>query len=218
MHFVFKTILVGAALCSMAVSTARAEIFYIEDQDDRFSISFPDLWAKVENQKPDDKLTIAGPGVNDFATCRVRVREDKRFLIYPREYASEIQRTSFTRDFWTDYLGEYDELTVDAFKDDSGVGKSYASMAEVSFMTAEGSLVRKRGLMFAGLYHDRAFIVDCSSQASLYEKWRPVFLSIIKSVDMSKVIFETPAGYYRDFLADPENTIEGPKKLDAYKF
>lgn len=218
MYFFVKSFLVAAVLCAVSFAPVRAEIFYIEDPVNGFSLSFPDLWAKVNNQKADDKLTVVGPGQNDFATCRVRVREDRRHLIYPRKFASAIQKVEYSKDFWTDYLGEYDEVEVEVFKDEAGLGKGFASYAEVSYMTAEGPLVRKRGIMFAALYNDRAYIADCSSEKSVYAKWRPVFLSIVKSVDFDKTIAEFPTGYYRDFSKDPELLINGPNPLSPDRY
>jgi hypothetical protein len=63
--------------------------------------------------------------------------------------------------------------------------------------------MRKRGLMFASLYHDKAYIVDCSAEESVYEKWRPAFMGVVKSVDFEKVVHELPSGNYRNFMAGP---------------
>ncbi len=220
MHSLLKSFLVGAVFCSIALSSSqtKANIFFVEDQDNRFTVSFPDLWKKVGNQKPDDRLTMVGQGEHDFAVCRVKVREDKRFVIYPSKFDDEIQRTSFSRDFWNDYLGEYNAVVVNRFKDDSALSQGAASMVEASFETAEGAIVRKRGLMFASLYHDQLYIVDCSSEESLYEKWQPAFLSIIKSIKFGKVVDERKSGHYRDFMNDPAVEIRGPKPLDTIKF
>ena len=84
MHLIFKFCLTVAVLLTFSFSPAKAEIFYIEDQDGRFSVSFPDLWRITSNMKPDDQLTVMGPGKNDLAMCRVRVREEGRFKIYPQ--------------------------------------------------------------------------------------------------------------------------------------
>lgn len=218
MHSFFKSILIGASLCTMAASTAKAEVFFYEDQDDGYTISFPDTWATVDNQKPDDKLTIAAPGAYDYAGCRVRVREDRRFVIYPGKFDSDVQKVAYSRDFWNTYLGEYNNIVVDSFKDGSGLGLGYASMAEASYETAEGAIVRKRGVMFASLYHDHLYVVDCSSEESVYEKWRPAFLSVVKSVDFEAVRHRDKSGFYRAFEHDAQVVIEGPKELDVYKF
>ncbi len=220
MHSLFKPFLIGAVFLSVAFSPSltKANIFFVEDQDNRFTVSFPDLWKKVGNQKPDDRLTMLGQGENDFALCRVRVREDKRFVIYPSKFDDEIQRVSFSREFWNDYLGDYNEVSVDAFKDDAGLGFGTASMVEASYETAQGAIVRKRGLMFASLYHDQLYVIDCSSEESLYEKWRPSFLSIVKSMEFDKVTSEHKTGHYRDFMSDRAVEVQGPKSLDVTKF
>ncbi|PCJ99897.1 MAG: hypothetical protein COA45_03530 [Zetaproteobacteria bacterium] len=218
MHSFLKSFLVGAAFCSMALSSAQAEVFFIEDQNDRFTVTFPDLWKKIGNQKTDDKLTVVGPGSNDFANCRVRVRGDRRYVIFPNKFGSAIQKVSFSKEFWNNYLGEYDDVSVDVFKDEAALGLGHASMVEVSYETAEGPLVHKRGIMFATLYYDQVYIVDCSSEASVYSKWRSEFLGIVKSVDFKKMQFEKSSGHYRDFQDDKPVEVTGPRELDVYKF
>ena len=122
MHFVKRSFFLAAVFCFIGIGSAKAEVFFIEDQVNRFSISFPDLWIRINNQKPDDELTIAGPGEPDFAMCRVRVHEDRRFLIYPRKFADSIQKVAYSRDFWKKYLGEYDDVMVDNFREPTGLG------------------------------------------------------------------------------------------------
>lgn len=215
MVFFKRSFILAAVLCVMGVGSAKAEVFFVEDQVNRFTLSFPDLWMTANNQKPDDKLTLVGPGEPDFATCRVRVREDRRFLIYPRKFASNVQKVAYSRDFWNRYLGEYDDVEVDNFREPAGLGKGFGSFTEATYTTAEGTIMRKRGLMFASLYHDRAYIVDCSAEASVYYKWRPAFMSIVKSVDFEKIVHELPSGNYRNFIADPELVINGAKKVET---
>lgn len=211
-------LLTAALLFSLIPTSSKAEVFFIEDQDDRFSVAFPDHWDLTENQKPDDKLTVIAPGENDYSLCRVRVREDRKNLIYPPELAGSVQKVSYSREFWNDYLGEYDNVNVDSFREPTGLGKGFGSFTEASYTTAEGNIVRKRGMMFASLYHDKAYIVDCSAEESVYQKWRPYFLGIVKSVDFEKVIHELPSGNYRDFLNDPDVVINGAKKGDTYRY
>ena len=213
MVFFKRSFLLAALFCFIGVGSAKAEIFFVEDQENGFSVTFPDLWSRSHNQKPDDKLTLVGPGEPDFATCRVRVREDRRFLVYPRKFADSIQKVAYSHDFWNRYLGEYDDVSVDDFREPTGLGKGFGSFTEATYTTAEGTIMRKRGLMFASLYHDRAYIVDCSSEASVYYKWRPAFMGIVKSVDFEKVVHELPSGNYRNFLADEELVINGAKKV-----
>ncbi|MGH1455566.1 MAG: PsbP-related protein [Alphaproteobacteria bacterium] len=218
-----KTLLLGAvvgssALVSFSNTQAQAEIFVVEDQQNRFSVSFPDTWAEINNQKPDDKLTIAAQGVNEFVECRVRVRNEERYLVYPEKLAAEVQRQYISRDFWDLYLGEYNEVDVISFKDDAGLGYGHASMVEASYETADSTIVRKKGLAFASVYGNNLYILECSSEETVYDKWRPAFLSIVKSVDFKRVSHPNSEGYYRDFNGgDEQIEIEGPQELDAYK-
>lgn len=216
MHSLFKSVLMAAVFCSFGLAQARADVFFVEDQNDRFTVTFPDTWKQTDNQKPDDKLTVYAPGQYNFATCRVRVREDRRFVIYPSELSDEVQRVNISRDFWDDYLGEYDNVSVEVFKDNAGLGLGNASMVEAAFDTAEGALVHKRGIMFAAIYHDQLYIVDCSAEESVYDGFRPAFLGIVKSVDFTKINQGRPNGHYRDFT-DEEVEIEGPTELEGYK-
>jgi len=218
MNSIFKKFLIGAFVCTFSFSAAQAEIFVIEDQNDRFSITFPDSWDTINNQKSDDKITIAAPGQYDFATCRMRVRKDGRFKIFPAQFDDTIQKLAYSREFWDDYLGDYNDINIDAFKDEAGLGLGHASMVEVAFETSDATVVRKRGLMFATLYHDTAYIIDCSAEESAFMKWRPDFLSIVKSVDFVPVRDRYSSGHYRNFPADEELVIEGPYEMDVYKF
>lgn len=213
-----KSLILGAAVCLTFVPTVQAEIFYIEDKDDLFSISFPDSWATITNQKPDDKLTIAGPGTNEHAICRVRVRSDRRFAIYPHKFDSDVQKLAYSHDFWKTYLGEYNDIEINAFRDEAGLGIGFASMAEASFETAEGSIVRKKGIMFASVHRNQMYAVDCSAEETVYNKWKPAFLSIVKSLDFTDKRQKTPQGSYRGFLSDEPTNVLGPTELENYKF
>ncbi len=213
-----KSLLLGTAVCMALAPTAQAEIFYIEDKDDLFSISFPDSWAVVTNQKVDDKLTISGPGPNEYAECRVRVRSDRRFAIYPYELETDVQRVAYSYEFWNSYLGEYNDVEINTFRDEAGLGLGFASMAEANFETAEGAIVRKKGVMFASLYRNQMYAVDCSAEETVYNKWKPAFLSIVKSLDFTDKRQKTPQGSYRGFLHDKPTNVLGPTELENYKF
>lgn len=212
-----KSFVLGAAVCLTFIPTAQAEVFYIEDKDDLFSISFPDSWAIINNQKADDKLTIAGPGPNEFATCRVRVRSDRRFAIYPYDLETDVQKLAYSYEFWTTYLGEYNDVQITTFRDEAGLGNGFASMAEASFETAEGPIVKKKAVMFASVYRNQMFAVECSAEETVYYKWKPAFLSIVKSLDFTDKRQKTPQGSYRGFLGDEPTNVLGPTELENYK-
>lgn len=219
----FKSLLVGAALCSLGLSAtmqqAKAEVFFIDDATHRFSISFPDSWKRIANQKPDDMLTVTGAGQNNFADCRVRVNNDRRHVIHPPTLDAEIQRIEVSADFWDNYLSDYNNVEVQRFKDNAGLGYGHASMAEASYETTEGATVRKRGLMFASLYHDQMYVFECSSEETVYDEWRQTFLGIAKSVDFGVVTNDKTKGHYRDFTNEDEKVeVQGDRAADVFKF
>lgn len=204
-----------ALILGAGLSTARAEVFVYGDTQERFTVTFPDTWMMVHNQQPDDRITIVAPGDGHFAQCRVRTRDDSRFLVYPPRLAGNVQRVAYSKDFWFDYVNEYDEPYVASVTDVAGLGRGFASYAEIEFDTVVGPRAHKRGIAFVSLYHDKVYIVDCSAEASVYEQWREPFLSVIKSVDFNKVIHELPTGNYRDFLADQPLQINGRRPVDV---
>ena len=189
-------------LCSLYAPQARADVFVWQDPETGLFVSFPDTWKVLNNQQPDTVFTIRAPGELDEAVCRIRVRQDRRYLIYPPRYARSAQRQAYSQDFWDAYLtGEYNRYTVKEMNELAGLGRGFASMALASFTQQEANIeVDKGGLMFAALYHDKAYIVECSAYIAAYDKWNDEFQAVIDSIDFKKEIFEIPTGNYRDFL------------------
>jgi hypothetical protein len=214
-----KKILSVLALTSMilgfGLSTARAEVFVVGNQAERFTVTFPDTWMMIHNQQPDDELTIVAPGEGEFAQCRVRVRDDRRFLVYPPKLAANVQQVAYSKEFWFEYMNEYNDPYISSVTDLGGLGRGFASYAVTEFDTSSGPSVHKRGISFVSLYHDKAYIVDCSAEASVYDKWHNSFLSVIKSVDFGKTIHELRTGHYRDFLAGDSLQINGRRPVDV---
>lgn len=201
MKFLLSSALV--ALSFLPAVSARADVWFWQDDKTGLTVTFPDTWAMITNRAPDDILTIAAPG-GDRAMCRIRAREDRRFMIYPVSYMSSVQKVAYSREFWERYMnGDYDLVSLDAVQDGAGLGRGNASYAVATFDAPgpeNGTL--KRGLMFAALYNDTAYIADCSADASAYNVWAPAFQGIMKSIDFKKVYHERPTGHYRKFLED----------------
>ncbi len=214
-----KSILSLLSVCAIAVtglsSKVQASVYYWEDAETKVSISVPDTWRQVSNQKPDDVLTFLAPGQNEHAACRLRVRPDRRFVIYPQRYSGEIQRLHYSKEFWNDYVGEYDGAILHDVYDNSGLGRGFASHAKASFLTGTGLKMQKQGLMFASLYNDKAYILECSAQEAAYGKFEKYFLSVAKSIDFRKEIHELPTGHYRPFYFDKPLIINGEKSTDV---
>lgn len=189
------------------ISPVQADIFVYEHPEIGVSASYPDTWRRVINQKPDTVLTVMAPGHGDFATCKIRVREDGRFQIYPHRYNDEIQRLHFSRDFLADYLSVYNDTRIHNFRDTGGLGRGYAGYAEVSYTPDTAPFLRKRGFVFAGFYADKVYIADCAADAERFKLWARPFLRFIKSIDFQKVDHELVTGHYRLFLHDQRLNI-----------
>lgn len=197
-----------------SVTSAQAEVFYWEDAVTHMSLTYPDRWHVRHNQRQDDIYTVAAPGVNNHAQCRLRVRSDHRFAVYPEYLADEVARINYNREFWDDYLGEYENVNVHTVYEDAGLGRGFGSYAEASYTTAQGPKMDKRALMLVALYNNKAYIVECSAQAQNYPKWHSSFLSLIKSVDFRKEIHQAKNGFYRNFY-DGELRIRGQRDIDV---
>jgi hypothetical protein len=218
MFFKSKLLLTTLSILTLGVAgSASAEVFYWQDADTKMSFTYPDRWDTRHNQRPDDVYTVAAPGKNNHTACRLRVREDKRFAIYPEYMSDHVQRVAYSNQFWDEYLGEYEDVKIHRVYDDSSLGRGFASFAEASYTTALGPKMEKKGLMFASLYNNKAYIVECSSEKHSFHKWHRSFLSIVKSVDFQKEINEAKNGYYRNFYGE-QITIRGKRDIDISTF
>lgn len=206
-----SVLLLGAAAFH---APAKAEIFYWEDAQTHMSFTYPDRWHVRHNQRPDDIYTVGAPGQNNHANCRLRVREDKRFAVFPEYLSSQVARINYNRNFWEEYLGEYDNVEIHTVYPDAGMGRGFGSYAEASYTTALGPKMDKRALMFVSLYNNKAYIVECSAQAQSYHVWHNSFLSLVKSVDFRKEIHQAKNGFYRNYYGESIR-IRGPRDIDV---
>ncbi len=112
---------------------ARADYFVWQDPKSGLSLSYPDTWAMVSQRQPDEIFSIIAPSSEgDDAVCRVRVREDKRYLVYPPHLGRDVQTISYNREFWDDYLNEYDNVELYS-NQDGGLGRGYGSFAVAGY-------------------------------------------------------------------------------------
>ncbi len=181
---------------------ARADIFVWQDPASDVSVAYPDRWSRGHNQQADDVLTVHAPytqGANDFASCRVRVRGDKRFTIYPRSYDPAIQHHALDQKFWADYLGDYRSVEVHAIYNDAGLGRGFASRAEISFVSSAGPKVQKRGFVYATIYNDKLYAVECSADRLAFERWQPSFGVVLDSLRIRSEHHLFVGANYRSF-------------------
>ncbi len=202
----------GMTLCLLAAMPAKAEVYQWGNPGISLSVTFPDTWRRAANQKPDDVITIVAP--SDNATCRLRVREDRRFVIYPREFAAAVQRTNFSYPFWDDYAGEFSSARINQVADNQGVGRGFASSADLSFVADSGK--QMRGIAYAANYNDNTYVFECSAETNAYGNWHNMFLSVLKSVDMRSEYTQQVNGTYRDFQNDGKWKIHGVREVDTY--
>ena len=196
-------------------ASANANEIVVNDQEERFSLSYPDHWFRKIPMQADDRLVISAPDPEADAVCRMRVRTDRRFLIYPHGFQDEVQRLNYGLAYVRDYLSIRENVSIKAQSDFAGFGRGFATYAEADY-TEEGK-ERRRGIVFASLYHDKVYIMDCSAKAGAYYDRRADFMNIIRSVDFKKVLHEFPSGHYRNFMRDGKVRIAGESvEHDSY--
>lgn len=206
------TVLIAVLTVTCSAEFARADYYVWRDEATGVSISFPDTWRMVSNADPDDVITIMAPAGRGNAQCRVRTHEDGRYKIYPPRYDWAIQKIDFSFDFWTRYLGEYNDAQIFNVQNGAGLGRGYAGYAVAAYKSpVPGPYMNRQGLMFATLYHDDVYVLECSSHEDAFADWKGAFLSIAKSIDFRKTHHQLLTGHYRDFMKDPRITFPAAK-------
>lgn len=194
---------IAILLLLLIPQNAQADYFVFEDAKSGITLSYPDTWKQQNNKNPADTLTIAAPSGNDRAQCVVKNHPDHRYTIYPAEYGSAIQKSAVSLTFWKSYMRHYDDYTLNNVYDGGGLGRWHVSYAFASYTTHNGTaLETRRAIMFASLYHDTVFIVECSALNAAYNTWENNFKSIIKSIDFKKNYHENSQGDYAQFIKD----------------
>lgn len=206
-------------LLVMAVSApARAEVFLWQDAETKLAVTYPDTWRLMSGQKPDDAWTVLTPGDDTLGMCRLRIRDDRRFVVYPRRFADSVQRLNYSRNFWEDYINEFDGAALGRVGDNAGLGQGFASYAEVTFIDSTSPQTKKQGLFFASVYNDKAYIFECSAAETAFPALYHPFLSVLKSVEFQPEYSARTRGHYRPFPSDPVLRIHGKKPIDTYEY
>lgn len=212
-------ILIALIAISGFAAQARADYFVWQDEKTGLSMSYPDTWGMTSTRQPDDIFAVVAPDAADDAVCRIRVRDDRRFLIYPPHMDKDVQAIAVSKDFWDSYLNEYKTVDLYGYTDGAGLGKGFGSFAVTGY---DGSIIgpetHRRGIAVAALYFGKIYIVDCSAKASAFARWQPQFLSLIGSVDFKKAHDELWTGNYRDFFADPGLDFKWPASKQVNKY
>ena len=195
----------------------RADVSVAHDHKSGASLVYPDTWKRGVNQLSDEKIVINAPGA-ERASCRLRVREDKRFNVYPVRYGLNIQRVAVSDAFWDDYLSGYHYAEIIRGRDDGGMGRGFASWVEISFISDTGPKIHRRGLAMASIYNGQLYVAECSTVAARFTKWYKPFMKVLGSVSFKKGPHELPSGHYRNFLSDSDLLVHGKKSVDVYVY
>ena len=199
---------------------AKADYFVWKDPETGLSVTFPDTWKVQSNVRPDTILTVMAPSDHDQPVCKIDVTPDKRYTIFPARYGDAVQRVAVSTPFWKSYLASYDNYHIDHVYDGAGLGRWFASYALASYAQHFGTVMQtRRAIMFASLYNDKLYTIECSSLNHAYERWALDFKGIIKSVDFKKAYHELPHGEYANFLKNSELYFwaqPGPEGSTAY--
>lgn len=217
-----RVLLIASILCLSVIlhKPALADYYLWQDPKSGLTVTFPDTWKTQNNRNPDDVLSISAPSAGDDPTCKIKVSEDRRYMIYPARYGKAVQRDAVSLPFWKSYMAHYDDYTIDRVYDGGGLGRWHASYATGSYLKRDGTVFQqRRAIMFASLYNDTVYIVECSTLNHAYERWENNFRSVIKSIDFKKAYHELPQGYYDDFLTGATQyfwTQTGPEGTVGY--
>lgn len=196
--FLFLSLL---AVSIVASQGAKADYFFWKEPKSGLTMTFPDTWERQSNRNPDEVLRISGPSNGDNPVCTVKITGDNRYTIFPPDYGDAVQRVAVSIPFWKSYMGNYDQYVIDRVFDGGGLGRWRASYAFAGYTTRDGTAYQqRRGIMFASLYNDKLYVVECSTLNHAYERWNANFRSIIKSIDFKKMYHEHMTGDYANFL------------------
>lgn len=200
-----RKILFGLLIMLGCASVAEASTFVWKDEANDFTFSFPDSWTIQTDDAPSTRIRIAGPINEDLATCRVKAEKDGRLKIYPKRLMTTAVDETLTREFWEREVEAYENAVVTEYRAPSSMGgKGDATAIKTSFVQNIGpGRMNMYGSMIGSIYGDTRYIVSCASRAGAYQKYAPVFASIMGSVNLESKYNPFATGYYRNFLADP---------------
>jgi hypothetical protein len=147
-------------------------------------------------------LRVAGPIAEDKPVCSMQVSHDGRALIYPKRLVDEAVVEFLDEEFFRDQIAQYANAQMTAYYAPSSMGGKGDATAARFVYNSNGTPMY--GIMFASLYADKLYVSSCASRLENFDRWSPVFASILGSVELEDKYHPFPIGFYRDFLADPE--------------
>lgn len=200
------------ALCISVTVPASAHLYEWSDPVSGMTVRVPDKWRIVPNENVEDIVTFRAPGQNEHAGCRIRATDDARYSIYPESLSDHVNNVYLDDNFWNT-LGEkeFRGYWINNTQKSMGLGNGFAHVADMTYVPMNRPM-NKRALIWASLYHNKLYMLECASEYSVFYDWYPTFQYVLSTVRMKKEIHELPTGYYRYFLGDPVlqvNTVRG---------
>ena len=207
-----SALILSVFLAALAANPASAHYYAWQDADYKFTMAFPDLWKEQGGLPGDARIKILAPGV-DQAQCSIYAKKDRRFVIYPRDYLTDVVAQEIQWDFWEQAVANYDDLYF-YYDNYGGLGAGDARYTLVDYIdTTTEPGVRKRAWVTASIYGDMDVMVHCSSTIESFEKHAADFGQVAQSVQFSPQYTHNIRGYYRDFLETKEYNIHWHEPL-----
>lgn len=211
-----RKLLVGIAVMVVGFATAAqatSNSYVWKDPVNGFTFSFPDSWGIQTSDSPSTRIRIAGPLNEDFATCRIKAEKDGRLKIYPKHLMEEAVYETLGPKFWENETADQNNVVITDMRGPAGMGgKGDATAIRETFVwnTGKGN-INMYGEQIASIYGDTRYVVSCSSKLEQFNKYAPLFGTIMGSVDLDPRYHPFATGYYRDFLADPKLVLPNDK-------
>ncbi|MBU6474692.1 MAG: hypothetical protein KGL10_02330 [Alphaproteobacteria bacterium] len=199
----------AVAVCTLlgaAAARATSDSFVWKDGTYGYTFSFPDSWGIQTKDTPYTRIRIAGPINDDLATCSIQAKKDGRLQIYPKRLMTQAVDETLDRAFWQRQVAQHDGAVIRKFIAPASLGgRGDATAIKETFIEDTGhGLVNMYGEQIASIYGNMRYVVGCSAKIDQYNKYAPVFASIMASIELSPRYAPFATGYYRDFLSDPQ--------------
>ncbi len=210
------TIMTGiaaATLLNAATARATSDAFVWKDAKYGYTFSFPDSWGIQTKETPDMRIRIAGPINADWATCSIQVKKDGRLQIYPKRLMTQAVDDTLNQTFWRRQVGEHDNAVIRDYVAPASLGgRGDATAIKETFEQNTGNgKINMFGEQIASIYGNMRYVASCSARIDQYDKYAPLFSSILASVQLSPRYAPFATGYYRDFLSDGQVSLPRTK-------
>ncbi len=194
------TVLLGLGLLTAA--PASADTFLWQDPKGDYTMSFPDTWRLQTPDSPLTMLRVAGPIAADRPVCKMQVTHDGRAAMYPKRLVDEAVVEFLNEEFFRDEIAQFNNAQLTAFYAPASMGGKGDATAARYVYNDNGTPMY--GVMIASLYGSQRYVASCGSRLDAFNRWAPVFASILGSVEFKDKYHPFAIGYYRNFLADPQ--------------